>query len=82
MQLRQLGDKHCQKRGGVENKVCWIVLCVETCQKVPAGEKGTSLADDTLIDKHQQSLFEKGASVIRYILLASNGYIPVSQLGF
>lgn len=49
MQLWQLGDKHGQERGGVEDKVCWIILCVETRQEVPAGEKGASLADDTLV---------------------------------
>lgn len=51
MQLWQLGDKHSQQRGCVEDKVCWIILCVETRQEVPAGEKGASLADDTLFSK-------------------------------
>lgn len=34
MQLWQLGDKHSQERGCVEDKVCWIILCIETCQEV------------------------------------------------
>lgn len=34
MQLWQLGDKNSQERGGVEDEVCWIVLCVETGQEV------------------------------------------------
>lgn len=49
MQLWQLGDKHGQERGCVEDKVCRIILCVETRQEVPAGEKGASLADNTLV---------------------------------
>lgn len=44
MQLRQLGDKHGQERGCVEDKVSWIILCVETRQEVSVGEKGASLA--------------------------------------
>jgi len=47
MQLWQLGDKHGQERGCVEDEVCWIILGVETHQEVPAGEKGASLADNT-----------------------------------
>lgn len=49
MQLWQLGDKHGQERGCVEDKVCWIILCVETRQEVSAGAKGASLADGSLV---------------------------------
>lgn len=49
MQLWQLGDKHGQERGCVEDKVCGIILCIETRQEVPAGEKGASLADGSLV---------------------------------
>lgn len=49
MQLWHLGDKHGQERGCVEDKVCQIILGVETCQEVPAGAKGASLTANTLI---------------------------------
>lgn len=49
MQLWQLGDKHGQERGGVEDKVCQIILGIETGQEVPVGAKGASLTANTLV---------------------------------
>lgn len=49
VQLWQLGNKHGQERGCVEDKVCRIILCIETRQEVAAGEKGESLADGSLV---------------------------------
>lgn len=78
MQLWQLGDKHCQKRGGVEDKVCRIILCVETRQEVPAGEKGASLIADSLIHKHtNKAWLEKDATVISCILPVNHGCVLV-----
>lgn len=34
MQLRQFGDQDTQKRGSVDDKVCCVIFCIETCQEV------------------------------------------------
>lgn len=41
VQLRQLWDEDAQEGSGVDEKVCRVVLCVETCQEVSAeGSRG------------------------------------------
>lgn len=34
VQLWQFGDQDTQKRGSVDDKVCCVVFCIETCQEV------------------------------------------------
>lgn len=34
VQLRHLWDEDAQKGGGVYDKMCRVVLCVETCQEI------------------------------------------------
>lgn len=81
MQLWQLGDEHGQEGSRVENKVCWIILCVETCQEVPVAEKGANLADDTLVWKtNKQSYVEESALVIRTNLLVNCLSIPIFSI--
>lgn len=70
MQLRHLGDKHGQERGCVEDKVCQIILGVETCQEVPAGAKGASLTANTYLKnkptKHSQKRCFSNQSYFTY----------------